>query len=294
MAVAVDLSPAILLSRALRISRFFAALAIVGLLVGLLVSPASAWWLAIGAAAVVWCINRVPHRVPVLLWISLLCAAGLFAAAWLFWQVAVALRTAHSPSAVGPFAALLVTAYWLWRALRRFRAEEPVEASSRLFGVAPGVLERWFSSTWGPVLIGGILIVVSFMLFVPTEDQVSACLLLGAGVLMVEFALLYLFPAIKAGSQRSAHNLLRAIAKSRRGGVRNSYLWFVLGRIVRTPRSLGFVFLGTLVLLGWFSLTVVLPENLPDRFGATSEQARWQASLSAGRAHASMLSRLPI
>jgi hypothetical protein len=263
MAVAVDLSPAILLSRALRISRFFAALALVGFLVGLLVSPASTWWFAIAAAAAVWCINRVPQRVPVLLWISLLCAAGLFAAAWLFWQFAVVLRTAFSPRALGPFAAVFVTAYWVWKALRRFSSDEPVEASPGLFGVTPGVVERWFSSTWGPVLIGGILIVVSFMVFVPTGDQVSACVLLGAGVLLVESALLFLFPAIKAASQRSAHNLLRAIAMSRRGGVQNSYLWFVLGRIVRTPRSLGFVFLGTLVLLGWFSLPLVLPENLP-------------------------------
>src|ERR1035438_893770 len=139
MAVVVDLSPAILLSRALRISRFFAALAVVGFLVGLVVSSASTWWFAIAGAAVIWCINRVPHRVPVFLWISLLCAAELFAAAWLFWQFAVVLRTAFSPRALGPFVAVFITAYWLWKALRRFSSDEPIGASPGLFGVAPGL-----------------------------------------------------------------------------------------------------------------------------------------------------------
>jgi hypothetical protein len=263
MAITVDLSPVILLSRALRMSRFFAALALLGFLVGLMVSPASTWWLAITGAVTIWCINRTPYRLPVFLWISLLCAAGLSAAGWFFWQFAVVLRTAFSPRALGPLAAVFVSAYWLWRALHRFTSDEPVEASRSLFGVEPTLVERWFSSTWGPVLIGGILIVVSWMVFVPTGNQVWACVLSGIGALLAECSIVFLFPTIKATSQRSAHDLLRAIAKSRRAGVRNSYFWFVLGRIARTPKSLGFVLLGAIVLLGWFLLSLFLPKNLP-------------------------------
>jgi hypothetical protein len=262
MPLTVDLSPAVLLSRVAKVSRFFAVWGLVVFLGGFVVDPTSRWWLAaIAGAVVVWFINRVPQRIPLLLWTFLLGAAGPFAAAYLIWQVAVILRTAFSLRAVGPVAAVSITAYWVWKTLRRVNSNEQVETSPGMFGVAPGLIERWFSTTWGRVVIGGILIIVSLMVFVPTEDQVVACALLAAGILLVEFTVLVLWPAVRAARQRSAHDLLRVIAKSRRTSVRRSYLWFVLGRMARTPKSLGFLFCGLLVLIGWQLVAAVLPED---------------------------------
>jgi hypothetical protein len=218
------------------------------------------WLMFAVAAALVYVALRYLPRPPIVAWICSVTLGAIVLSVWCLYECWTILSSNFTSQVIGPFVAVALVAYFLWRALRERNVQQERPVEQAMFGDVPGF--SWFSGGWKSLLFSAVLLILALLIFQPTPSQQGACLVFGLSLLTCLALYFWLLPALLGARSRFVVMLLREIFRSRGHSLRASYFLFVLSRMLRSPKSIGLVFCALLVFVVFTVIVTILPEEV--------------------------------
>jgi hypothetical protein len=260
MASVIDVTPVVLLSRVLRVSQHCMLVIAIGAPIIFLFDARRGWLMFAVAAALVYVALRYLPRPPIVAWICSVTLGAIVLSVWCLYECWTILSSNFTSQVIGPFVAVALVAYFLWRALRERNVQQERPVEQAMFGDVPGF--SWFSGGWKSLLFSAVLLILALLIFQPTPSQQGACLVFGLSLLTCLALYFWLLPALLGARSRFVVMLLREIFRSRGHSLRASYFLFVLSRMLRSPKSIGLVFCALLVFVVFTVIVTILPEEV--------------------------------